>query len=677
MNVPSFMRQHVDFPKSALGHFMQTYYGGRSEVRIRLLPTEIIYTDFKSQYPTGNALMGLQELLLAERIELKSCADDVRDFLSTLVLNQLQHRATWKKLRCIVQVIPDGDILPVRTEYDAAGRTTNIGVNPLTSSIPTWYALLDVIGAVLLTGNVPTIVDAIELIPHGGVPTLPWNLFGRPEYAVDLNQDDLFTRVIELRTDVKQRAKAFAEGTDEHRFNDALQKALKLLANSTSYGVLVEVNADSDTHRKRSVTVHAGQSHKTRVTTVEEPGPYFAGPVGTLIPAAGRLMLTIAERLARDRGIGYVLCDTDSMAFARPDTMSREEFARHVQDIVDWFNPLSPYRTPGPILEIEDINQWNGVPEPLYCIAVSAKRYVLYNRIPDGTFRVRKFSSHATGDLINPPDMASDTPEPCVDDIYDLGGPRWKYDLWYRAIHQIECGNDTVTAAHAVLDVPALNKVTVSTAHLYKTFSKMPGIRPFSFITVLPSLNSAEIFMRDNLDLAAAVEAGEPPGPSRYADLKGITYYAPYAQSIEKIADQIRRSDTHELVKIRHKTLNERLERYFRHPESKSWPPNGVGLLERRQVHVVEHVFIGKESNAIRDDIAEESGDILPSDEPVAYVREGWAQTVAKVGVPKLSAMTGIPRRTLYDLVKKRAVPNRSNRGKLLAAIAELSPSAV
>ena len=118
------------------------------------------------------------------------------------------------------------------------------------------------------------------------------------------------------------------------------------------------------------------------------------------------------------------------------------------------------------------------------------------------------------------------------------------------------------------------------------------------------------------------------------------------------------------------------LERYFRHPESKSGPPNGIGLLERRQVHVVEHLFIGKESNAIRDDIAEESGDILPSDEPVAYVRAGWAQTVAKVGVPKLSAMTGILRRTLYDLVKKRAVPNRSNRGKLLAAIAELSPSA-
>jgi hypothetical protein len=47
---------------------MQTYYGGRSEVRIRKQVCEVIHTDFKSQYPSVNALLGLQELLLAEEI---------------------------------------------------------------------------------------------------------------------------------------------------------------------------------------------------------------------------------------------------------------------------------------------------------------------------------------------------------------------------------------------------------------------------------------------------------------------------------------------------------------------------------------------------------------------------------------------------------------------------------
>ena len=92
-------------------------------------------------------------------------------------------------------------------------------------------------------------------------------------------------------------------------------------------------------------------------------------------------------------------------------------------------------------------------------------------------------------------------------------------------------------------------------------------------------------------------------------------------------------------------------------------------MLERRQVNVVEHVFIGKESNAIRDDIAEESGDIVPAEEPIAYLREGWAETVTKIGVPKLARMTGIPLRTLYDIIKKRVVPSRLNRTNLVCAI--------
>lgn len=83
---------------------------------------------------------------------------------------------------------------------------------------------------------------------------------------------------------------------------------------------------------------------------MEKPGPYFAGPIGTFIAAGGRLLLGLAERLAADRGVGYVFCDTDSMAFARPAAMAREEFLRRVNEVVDWFTPLSPYKDRGPLL---------------------------------------------------------------------------------------------------------------------------------------------------------------------------------------------------------------------------------------------------------------------------------------------------------------------------------------
>ena len=89
---------------------------------------------------------------------------------------------------------------------------------------------------------------------------------------------------------------------------------------------------------------------------IEEPGPYFAGALGTLIPAGGRLLLAMAEQLLRVRGISYVFMDTDSIVACRPDGMSREEFRCRVQEVVDFFLALNPYREGGSLLAYEDQN---------------------------------------------------------------------------------------------------------------------------------------------------------------------------------------------------------------------------------------------------------------------------------------------------------------------------------
>ena len=235
--------------------------------------------------------------------------------------------------------------------------------------------------------------------------------------------------------------------------------------------------------------------------------------------------------------------------------------------------------------------------------------------------------------------------------MFKLGGAPWKYDLWYRAIEQVEHGNSKIIVNEPSLNIPALTRLTITTAHLLKTYRHIPGIRPFSFICVIPSLGKVEIFWRENRAKRAAIDAGQRSGASKYTDLAGVTFYASYGNSIEALRGKIRRSDTHELVEIEHKTLNERLAEYFQHPEAKSSPSDGVGLLARRHVYVVEHVFIGKESNAIKDDTAEESGDIVATDEPEVYVREGLSEVVKAIGVPVLAKATGIARQTLYDIV--------------------------
>jgi hypothetical protein len=216
------------------------------------------------------------------------------------------------------------------------------------------------------------------------------------------------------------------------------QKGLKLMAASTSYGVAAEIIVEEREYEREAI-LYAYQTKRMRHKTMEKPGKYFNGIIAPLIPAGGRLLLAIAERLARDRGLDYVLCDTDSMSFERPAGMDRETFHSHVKDVTDWFQPLLPYAS-GRLFEMESQN-WglaDGKPvdgqwEPLYCLAVSSKRYALYNLV-DGEVIIRKFSAHGTGDMVNPPIYESKTPEPVEGLLYDCG------PMEIRPLVQRNCG---------------------------------------------------------------------------------------------------------------------------------------------------------------------------------------------------------------------------------------------
>ena len=129
-------------------------------------------------------------------------------------------------------------------------KSQTIGFNYLTSDTPLWFTLADVIASKLLTGKVPKIIEAITFSPkepQSGLKTVM--IAGNPDYQVDPANDDFFKRLIDLRTTVKARLKnATALNRDAL---DSEQQALKILANSTSYGIFVEINvADLDDPRK-------------------------------------------------------------------------------------------------------------------------------------------------------------------------------------------------------------------------------------------------------------------------------------------------------------------------------------------------------------------------------------------------------------------------------------------
>ena len=332
--------------------------------------------------------------------ETKSDIQTYRAFLDDITLEKLQDKATWKHplMRSIVRIIPKGDILPVRAEYERDGDSTNIGINIVESGPPIWYAISDAIASKILTGKTPEIDNAVTIEPMGQVKTLPFRLFGDERYDIDLDRDDLFTRLIDLRTEMQRQGQS------------TLEKATKLLANATSYGILAQFDVDRRTGDYRTVTAEDGEKSRRKkpgfsvdvysgvpyperivVNRLETPGDYFAGPIATHITAGGRLLLAIAEKLAIDHNLSHVFCDTDSMCFACPDGMKRADFRKRVNEIVDWFKPLYPYEKSGnedpEFLQYEKVNhrdgkRENGFEPPLYAVAISAKRYALFTRPP-------------------------------------------------------------------------------------------------------------------------------------------------------------------------------------------------------------------------------------------------------------------------------------------------------
>ena len=78
---------------------------------------------------------------------------------------------------------------------------------------------------------------------------------------------------------------------------------------------------------------------------------------------------------------------------------------------------------------------------PPQCLAVSAKRYVLFNRT-DGSLVIRKASGHGLGDLLAPYD------EPPLDRrarIKQIGVPLWQENVWKEVIRAADTGTPDQT----------------------------------------------------------------------------------------------------------------------------------------------------------------------------------------------------------------------------------------
>lgn len=603
MGIVPWQQCQPQFPRQMLANIMSTYFGGRSEVRIRRELRQVMMCDFLSMYPTVCTLMGLWQFVIADGMTTQDATDDAKAILENADLDWLQQPQSWRQLTMLVRVKAQGDIFPVRAAY-SEGEQSTIGLNYLTSGdTPLWFTLADCIASKLLAGKAPEVLEAVMFMPgemQTGLRSV--NVGGKADYRVDPAKDDLHKRVIELRHSVKVTMKG--QFGDDLAALDTEQNALKIFANATSYGIFVEFNVN-----RRAVPiptiVHSATSAPFNFATdkAEETGPYFHPLLATLITGAARLMLAIAERKVSDSGLEWSFCDTDSIAIAKPDEMDRKKFAAKVEEVVGWFEPLNPYDFGGSILKIEPENfaLETGNPEPLCCWAVSAKRYALFNLDTNNAPIMRKVSAHGLGQLRPPFDKANapdDMPKP-HHSVLGKGTSYWHVDLWWRIVRAAIAGtpNQVPLDYHAAMLRPAISRYGATSPDLLRWFKGYNAnrkyrdkVKPFGFLLSM----SIKLFTNSEqiLDLSACAK--------RRKKVQLVKPAAAYDTDHAKAAASAFCRDSGEPVQPDMlKSYAEALAQYHLHPESKFL--NGSygekGTTQRRHVQMSGVFNIGKESN--------------------------------------------------------------------------------
>lgn len=587
-------KEHFKVANRIHGISMQAYYGGRAECRIRRTPVPVILTDFTSQYPTINALLGNWGVLKASDVRFAPFTKEVRKWLSEMNFADTFNPAFWKQLSFFALVKPEHDLLPVRTCYN--GRTRNIGLNHLSSQKPIWFPGPDLVASMLLGGKIPHVVKAVRLQHTGQQKNLKTtNLAGM--VPIDPRTDDFFVRVVEQKNRLKPS-------------NRPISDFLKVLGNSGSYGLFVQVDPDT-LQKAKNVWVYSGEKPPVLESSryIEKPGPWYFPPVASLITAGGRLLLAMLERCIKDAGGTYLFCDTDSMCIVgsakggevrciggnqRQDGKEaiRALSFKRVKSIAKRFNQLNPYdpKLVRELLKIEDVNFTDSDSSrplrPLFGYAIAAKRYALYTKARSG-IEVVKASGHGLGYLFAPQKNNAIDESEADDDV-----PMWIVEAWEWLIRR-ELGLKGKDPSW--LTRPAMMRMTMTSPNVMR-HNRPDWLAPFNFF-LFPLISDLGGYPqgldRSSFNFIVPFEADR----RKWKNLEGINLWDERVYQIRMTPDGKKNTAVPDSLRII-------LSQYLRHPEAKSLAPDGSpctgntrGLLRRTSISAGRIVSVGKETD--------------------------------------------------------------------------------
>jgi hypothetical protein len=555
-----------------------------------------------------------------------------------------------------------------------------------------WYSLPDVLASVLLTNRIPRVVDAFLIQAHGVHNKVKRQIRLRGTVQINPREEDFFRVIVEQRQ--LQRSRTDIPDIERQRLN----KALKVLANATSYGIYAQMDRH-ESEKKEKVTCYGidPTPYSCRVAHPEEAGEYCFPPFASLITGAARLMLALLEHSVTRLGGTYAMEDTDSMAIVSTEhgglipcpgghhklKDGREAIKalswEQVDEISNRFATLSPYAPDivrGSILKIEDDNRDPKTHKrrQVYCLAISAKRYALFTKDRHGVptllrqsrnNKEDRWSEHGLGHLLNPTDPESEDRD-------------WISMAWLNIIRR-SLGLPTHELKFNRL--PAIGRTSVSSPVVMEPLmslnkgKKYPDqIKPFNFLAtchVKPFGHPIGVDP-EQFHLITPYDSN----PKKWLRKEWINQYSGERYRITTAGQHGSRWTA------RVKTYGELLEDYEYHPEAKCADSHGnpcdkqtIGLLQRRHIRIEQTRFIGKESNSLEE---VESG-VEQSEQNVytEYVdprRDEWATKTlpalkkAPLILVETECKSRLSRRAIIDLRAGRSRPHRKTQ-ELLATV--------
>ena len=594
MNIKSFSIQNPEFSSELKGNIMTSYFGGRSECKIRKKPVIVDVLDFTSMYPTLNILMNFWKLTIADHIEMEDVTNEIRELIETITPEDLRKKETLEKLNVIVLTTPEDDILPIRTNYQEKNFT--LGINYLSSTNNFWFALPDIISAKLLN-KVPKILKAIRFKPIGVQTDLKTiNILGM---NIDPLTDNPIKMLVEERQRIKEELKSLVPTDPRYKILQSRAQAIKIVVNSVCYGIFLELNPEEE---ETPIQVHGLDTFNTSKNYYEKEGEYFNPIIGTIITSGARLMLALAEQQLKQLHTTHIYMDTDAV-FVQPKASTK---------LIEFFKPLSPYNQDIELLKRETHKQ--GV----LFYGISSKRYALYT-LKKSKIRFldledeESFKLHGLAHIINP---------------YPSKTRNWLIDVWtdILKLHYKKTMMANIQEKYALFF--ELSKLTLTTPQLLDIYQKLNDgkalqdqVKPFDFKitgTITQIENHQPVRPIGNVDKNPQSIVHKPFIDANTGEIKqGIKYFKPLSQTITE---------------------------YINHPEHKS--EGNIGILKRKHINATKIIYIGKEIRDIeKEPIIDNPPQIFINDNELIEEMKKW--------ITENKRPSNIEK-TAYNLFKKR-----------------------